>query len=169
MQLNTFEALKGTASEVASAVKDYASTKKAGGQHYASMIYGDMQTLVNSAKAQAVAVKGHAGQVINSIADQSIGDMARSARSTAASAANHVVNTPVGTLASEAFMAGAGSRPVLALSDGIESARGYGKTLLGDIDKFYHNADGSYNRTKVGATAAAGLGIAGIAGYNMNN
>jgi len=169
MQLNTLNALKGTASEVASAVTGYASTAKAGGQHLAGIVYGDMQTLVNSAKVQAAAAKEHAGQVINSVANQSIGGMARSARDTAVNAADHVVNTPVGTLASEAFMAGAGSAPVLAMGKGIESARGYGKTLLGDIDQFYHNADGSYNRTKVGATIGAGLGIAGIAGYNMNN
>ena len=56
-----------------------------------------------------------------------------------------------------------------ALQNGYNRGKGYGTTMLHDLDAFYHNADGSYDRTKVGLTAAAGLGIAGIAGYNMNN
>lgn len=169
MQLNTLEALKGTASEVASAVKDYASTKKAGGQHYASMIYGDMQTLVNSAKAQAMAAKGHAGQVINRMSQESIGSLAQSGRQAAQDASDYVVNTSFGQMASDAKGAVTNDMAYKVAAQKVGQARDYGKTLLGDIDQFYHNADGSYNRTKVGVTAAAGLGIAGIAGYNMNN
>ncbi len=165
--------LYNLAGDAAKSVVNYSTAKidiaRSGLQNLAGNIYHSMQPAINAGKADAMAIKDHAGQVINSVADQSISGMARSARNAATNAANHVVNTPVGTLASEAFMAGAGSAPVLAMSKGIESARGYGKTLLGDIDQFYHNADGSYNRTKVGATIGAGLGIAGIAGYNMNN
>lgn len=169
MGSKVWELLNGTGAQAAKSVTGYCATGKEMVNNFAGAVMHDGQMAINAAKTQAVVAKDHAGQVIDSVANQSIGEMARSARDTAVNAANHVVNTPVGTLASEAFMAGAGSRPVLALSDGIESARDYGKTVLGDIDQFYHNADGSYNRTKVGVTAAAGLGIAGIAGYNMNN
>jgi len=171
MGFRTVDAMKGVASDLASSVANCRVTDsaKAGWQNFANHVGIGMQMIRDDATTLSVMANERAGKVINSIADQSIGGMARSARNAATNAANHVVNTPVGTLASEAFMAGAGSRPVLALSDGIESARGYGKTLLGDIDQFYHNADGSYNRTKVGATIGAGLGIAGIVGYNMNN
>ena len=56
-----------------------------------------------------------------------------------------------------------------SVRNGYGWARDKSSTVLNDLDAFYHNADGSYNRTKVGATIGAGLGIAGIAGYNMNN
>ena len=169
MGLQTFDALKGIANSAADAVVNFKSTALAGGQHIASMVGSDMQLLRNSAKAQALGAIEHGKQVASDIGQHSINDAVASGKKAIENGYGYVTGTPLNQIGADAANAVKNDIAYKVASQKLGQARNYGKTLLSDIDQFYHNADGSYNRTKVGATAAAGLGIAGIAGYNMNN
>ena len=156
-------------SHVANALANQKTVMMNCGQNVAGAIMHDGQMAINAAKGYSASALEHGKQVVNDISQHSINDMVAGGRNTIQNGYNHITGTPVNQLAGEVRGAVMGSAPVEAMQNGYTRARGYGKTLLGDIDQFYHNADGSYNRTKVGATIGAGLGIAGIAGYNMNN
>ena len=110
-----------------------------------------------------VGMKG--GQIQKSFDALTVGGIGRNIQQGIENAGTYLGNTNFGQMRQdlgEAITEG-------PIGQGAGWAQRKGTTLLNDLDAFYHNADGTYNRTKVGLTAAAGLGIAGIAGYNMNN
>ena len=156
-------------SHVASALANQKTVMMDCGQNVAGAIMHDGQMAINAAKGYSASALEHGKQVVNDISQHSINDMVASGKNTIKNGYDYVTGTPFNQMASDAKGAITNDMAYKVAAQKAEQARNYGKTLLGDIDQFYHNADGSYNRTKVGATIGAGLGIAGIAGYNMNN
>ena len=169
MGSKVWELLNGTGAQAAKSVTGYCTTAKEMVNNFAGAVGDDMQAVVNAGKVQLAGAREHAGRTLNSLSQQSVGSLAQSGRQAAQDVSDYMVNTSFGQMASDAKGAITNDMAYKVAAQKAEQARNYGKTLLGDIDQFYHNADGSYNRTKVGATIGAGLGIAGIAGYNMNN
>ena len=165
--------LYNLAGDAAKSVVNYSTAKisvaKSGLQNFAGSVYHSMQPAINAGKADAMAIKEHAGQIIDQASQQSIGSLARSGKQSLQNAGDYMVNTSFGQMASDARSAVTNDIAYKVAQQKLGQAGTYGKTMLNDLDAFYHNADGSYNRTKVGLTAAAGLGVAGIVGYNMND
>ena len=161
--------LGGVASRTADVLANGKQVVMDCGQNVAGAIMHDGQMLINAAKGHSVGALEHGRQAVNNIGQHSINDMVAGGKNTIKNGYDYVTGTPFNQIASDAKGAITNDMAYKVAAQKAEQARNYGKTLLGDIDQFYHNTDGSYNRTKVGATIGAGLGIAGIAGYNMNN
>lgn len=129
----------------------------------------DVNILRNNGKEAAISVRDKASAVVDSVSGMSVNSMLMSGKQNLQKTTNYMGSTTFGQMGKDLQGAIVNSNPYQKAQQGADWARGKGSTLLSDLDKFYHTADGSYDRTKVGLTAAAGLGIAGIAGYNMNN
>ena len=161
--------LSGVGAQIAKGVADHAATATAGGQHIAGRVYAAMAADLASGKLYTQEQLNALSGVIGNITSKSVSEMAAAGKGAVTGGINHVTGTPVSQLGAEAKGAIVNSALAQKTQAGYDWAKGKGGSALSDLDAFYHNADGSYNRTKVGLTAAAGLGIAGIAGYNMNN
>ena len=142
----SLDALKNAGNAAADAVKNYAGTAKAGSQHFAAEVYKQMDEFAHYTPEQFVNDAKWVGDALYRTSPADIAELGREI-------AKSMAETGVGQ----------------SVRKGATEVGNRSKTMLNDLDQFYHNADGSYNRTKVGLTAAAGLGIAGIIGYNANN
>lgn len=164
-----FDQVSGYVQGVAKAVMGYASTGKQTFEHEAEAVYAGMQTTINNAKKDAIDAATSIGNAVHEFGQNSPRQVVDSVKANVQKAADYVGNTPMNTMVDDGVNAVTGSAPYQNAQNGMDYLKGKGTTLLGDLDAFYHQADGSYDRTKVGLTVGAGLGIAGIAGYNMNN
>ena len=155
--------------QIVNGMVDLLGKGKVAVQDMAGILMHDGTILTNMGKnlARHELTKGE--QIISNISQKSFYQMGQEAMDAAKNTVNYFGRTPVGEIAADGRGIVTNSMEYKVASQQLQKAGNYGKTLLGDADNFLHNADGSYNRWKVGGAIGAGLGIAGIIGYNANN
>lgn len=152
--------------DAAGEVVGYSVSKiKSGAEVAAELARAGGNDLKNGARSVQRKIEGG----LEYVGDHSVGDAIQGTKDLANNVVNYMGNTPTRQIVKDGRDIVTNSMEYKVASQQLQKAGNYGKTLLGDVDNFYHNADGTYNRYKVGGTVGAGLGIAGIIGYNTNN
>lgn len=134
-------------------------------QNLAHYVYSGLQHVTGKVGEKGKSALNSAEETFQQVGNYSLNELYKIGKAQGKSGFNYATGTPLLKMFADAGAAMKGS----PAGDAVRWTRNKTGSLLGDIDNFYHNADGTYNRYKVGGTVAAGIGIAGIAGYNMNN